>query len=43
MYAILQVYISELALTLKHVKVPNKNCSRQHFNFLVLSFKENKA
>ena len=29
-----------LGLTLK---APNKNCSRQHFNILVLSFKENKA
>ena len=29
-----------LSLTLK---VPNKNCSRQHFNFLLLSFEENKA
>ena len=25
------------------LKAPNKNCSRQHFNFLLLSFKENKA
>ena len=24
-------------------KVPNKNCSRQHFNFILLSFKENEA
>ena len=24
-------------------KVPNKNCSRRHFNFLLLSFEENKA
>ena len=24
-------------------KVPNKNCSRLHFNFLFLSFEENKA
>ena len=22
---------------------PNKNCSRRHFNILLLSFKENKA
>ena len=25
------------------LKTPNKNCSRQHFNFLLLSFEENKA
>ena len=25
------------------VKVPKKHCSRRHFNFLLLSFKENKA
>ena len=24
-------------------KAPNKNCSRRHFNFLLLSFEENKA
>ena len=24
-------------------KAPNKNCSRRHFNFLHLSFEENKA
>ena len=24
------------------LKVPNKNCSRQHFNFLLLSFEEIK-
>ena len=29
-----------LPLTLK---APNKNCSRRHFNFLLLSFEENKA
>ena len=29
-----------LALTLK---APNKNCSRRHFDFLILSFEENKA
>ena len=28
------------ALTLK---APNKSCSRRHFNFLLLSFEENKA
>ena len=25
------------------LKVPNKNYSRRHFNFLLLSFEENKA
>ena len=25
------------------LKGPNKNCSRRHFNFLLLSFEENKA
>ena len=25
------------------LKVPNKNCSRQHFNFLLLSLEENEA
>ena len=25
------------------LKAPNKNCSRRHFNFLLLSFKENEA
>ena len=24
------------------LKAPNKNCSREHFNFLLLSFEENK-
>ena len=30
---------------LRHLtlKAPNKNCSRQHFNFLLLSFEENKG
>ena len=32
-----------IKLTTLTLKVPNKNCSRQHFNFLLLSFKENKA
>ena len=32
--------ISVQILTLK---APNKNCSRQHFNLLLLSFEENKA
>ena len=31
---------TEVALPLK---VPNKNCSRRHFNFLFLSLKENKT
>ena len=25
------------------LKAPNKNCSSRHFNFLLLSFEENKA
>ena len=25
------------------LKVPNKNCSRRHFNFLLISFEDNKA
>ena len=25
------------------LKAPNKNCSRRHFNFLLISFEENKA
>ena len=25
------------------VKAPNKDCSRQHFNFFLLSFEENRA
>ena len=25
------------------LKAPNKNCSRRHFNFLLLSFEENKT
>ena len=25
------------------LKAPNKTCSRRHFNFLILSFEENKA
>ena len=33
-------YHQILILTLK---APNKNCSRRHFNFLLLSFEENKA
>ena len=31
------ILISQPSLTLK---APNKNCSRQHFNFLLLSFKK---
>ena len=31
---------SQPAITLK---APNKNCSRRHFKFLLLSFEENKA
>ena len=34
--------LKEYKLTLT-LKAPNKNCSRRHFNFLFLSFKENKA
>ena len=26
-----------------NLKAPNKNCSRRHFNFLLLSLEENKA
>ena len=33
-------YISRWQFTLK---ASNKNCSRRHFNFLLLSFEENKA
>ena len=29
--------------TILTLKAPKKNCSRQHFNFLLLSFEENKA
>ena len=32
-------FLGYLHITLK---APNKNCSRQHFNFLLLSFEENK-
>ena len=32
-----------LQLTDLTLKAPNKNCSRRHFNFLLLSFEENKA
>ena len=38
--------ISEPLETVKEeftLKTPNKNCSRRHFNFLLLSFEENKA
>ena len=39
--------LSEHKLVCKFIfftlKVPNKNCSRRHFNFLLISFKENKA
>ena len=31
------------AKSLLTLKVPNKNFSRRHFNFLLLSFEENKA
>ena len=34
--------ISELFFSLT-LKAPNKNCSGQHFNILLLSFEENKA
>ena len=37
---ILFEYVDCKMLTLK---APNKNCSRRHFNFLLLSFEENKA
>ena len=32
--------VIDVSLTLK---APNKNCSRRHFNFLLLSLEENKA
>ena len=35
----LRLSLPRLYLTLK---VPNKNCSRRHFNFLLLSFEENR-
>ena len=31
------------SLMLLNLKAPNKNCSRRHFNFLLLSFEENNA
>ena len=31
------------AVVIFFLKGPNKNCSIRHFNFLLLSFKENKA
>ena len=34
---------SESGIILLTLKTPNKNCSRRHFNFLLLSFEENKA
>ena len=30
-------------LGLLTLKAPNKNCSRRHFNFFILSLEENKA
>ena len=35
--------LQDAAETVLTIKMPNKNCSRRHFNFLLLSFKENKA
>ena len=41
------LHVAELAKSISvhslTLKAPNKNCSRRHFNFLLLSFKENKA
>ena len=36
----LDTAFTELPLT---IKAPNENCSRRHFDFLLLSFDENKA
>ena len=36
----IQELLCEPSLTLKE---PNKNCSRRHFIFLLLSFEENKV
>ena len=33
----------EVILRYLTLKTPNENCSRRHFNCLVLSFEENKA
>ena len=32
-----------VSLNIFTLKVPNKNCSRRHYNFLILSLEENKA
>ena len=39
-FTVLHRCCSDRELTLK---APNKNCSRRHYNFLLLSFEENKA
>ena len=36
-------YVPLQNLTSLTLKAPNKNCNRRHFNFLFLSFEENKA
>ena len=35
--------IVSLKIQILTLKAPNKNCSRRHFNFFLLSFEENKA
>ena len=35
--------LSSASKMLLPLKALNKNCSRRHFNFLLLSFEENKA
>ena len=42
LFAFLNEKIFKLGFLLT-LKAPNKICSRRHFNFLLLSFKENKA
>ena len=34
---------SGMMINLSPLKAPIKNCSRRHFNYLLLSFEENKA
>ena len=38
-----QLFFEVYMFTLLTLKEPNKNCRRQHCNFLLLSFEENKA
>ena len=43
MFVVVVLIIPQVHRFILTLKVPNKNCSRRHFIFLLLSFEENKT